>query len=1632
MRPKIGISCLLLLSLLFFLSTDVWADPVAKIVLTADPISIPADGEHSVAITATLTDRNGVLPDATTVTFTTDRGVFKNGLQTYSELNAGGMTGIVVVSLMSFLGDSGIAQVTCTADGVIQYIAVIFESAATIKLTANPTWIPADGSSSTSITAVLTGSNLSPVPAGTEVTFTTDKGKFQNGLQTITQITLTSTSSVVVSLIADTTTGLATVTCSTSQAFQNVTVAMGDLSVASITLAADPLFIPADGVSSSLITATLKDSKGSPAAVGTSATFTTTHGTFSNTLQTISVSTSDSSGIIKVSLIAATTNDIADIVCTSSGISQNISIGIGSSIGGITLSATPGKIPADGISSSAIGARIVDTNNELIGAGIPVTFETTLGTFSNGSKKIEVITTIAYLIAETNVAVSLIAGTASGTALVSCKSGNVTQAINVEIGDKPAATIKLTADPEQIPADGKSSSIITATVTDNGGNPIANGAAISFSTTLGKFSNGLTTITEIVSNGAGSVNVSLMSGTVSGIATVVCSSSGVTQAISVEIGNTLTPQVAGITLAANPTKIPADGLSSSLIKAVLVDNGGSPALNGTSVTFTTTLGVFSNNTTTISVTVSNGQGSVSTSLKSGTVSGVATVVCSSCGVSQAVTVQFGDGPRDPVAGIVLTANPDQIPANGNSSSLITANLTSASGAPVVKGTEVSFSTTNGAFDGSAGYTTVTIDDTGIVKVSLIAGTKSGIATVVCSSGQASQSIRVQIGDAPLAGITLSANPTKIPSDGNSSSLITAKLIDNGGNPALDGMSVKFSTSLGDFINSANQKVKEVEATITNGQGTVSVSLIAGTTAGVATVIAWSGGVSQSITIQIGDATAEPLAGITLGANPSSIPADGSSSALVTATLTDNSGNPVLNGISVTFKTTLGIFSNNTQTITATVNNGKGTVSVSLLSEKDKSGNATISCSSGGVSQSVTIQIGDGATQPVAGITLTANPEQIPADGKSSSLITAVLVDIGGNPVPNGISVTFSTTLGVFSNKTNTISYSVTNGQGSVSVSLISGTVSGNATIVCSSTGVSQAIIIQIGDGTIEPVAGIVLTASPEELVADGYSSSVITAILENAGGLPVAKGTGVTFTTTMGTFSNQSKSISAATIDNSGIVKVSLISGTISGTAIVVCSSGGVSQSIKIQIGDAPAKPVAIISLTVAPNTIPADGYSSAVVTATLRDSGGNPAGDGTEVLFTTTLGHFNNNSTSITMKITGGNGTVSVSLIAGQTSGIARIICSSNGVSQVSAIQIGDLPAAAIYLTADPTTLFADGYSMTLITAYLIDSQGQPVAKGASVTFTATKGLARFSNGMNAITISTPDDSGQVSVSLIAGTLSGLETVICSSSGVTQSVIIKIVKMQYETEPNNEMPEADGIIFGDAYHAQLASPYDTDWYVYTSTQSGVIGINFITTAIPEGAGCDGTTTVGTYRIDVRDTQNNVLMSYQNIDCTFDNGIWETGVQGPGTYYIVVYCPRLPDNGHYLSSPYYISAYKTLIPQCKPDIKANGLDGAITVTSATPVSITVSMEAGEQNELLADWWVIYSSPYGYYSLTFYGWLPGIYSLAQYPIFSLPSTSILYQYLSPGSHVFYFGVDITPNGIPDSPIFYDSVQVYVSP
>ncbi len=114
-----------------------------------------------------------------------------------------------------------------------------------------------------------------------------------------------------------------------------------------------------------------------------------------------------------------------------------------------------------------------------------------------------------------------------------------------------------------------------------------------------------------------------------------------------------------------------------------------------------------------------------------------------------------------------------------------------------------------------------------------------------------------------------------------------------------------------------------------------------------------------------------------------------------------------------------------------------------------------------------------------------------------------------------------------------------------------------------------------------------------------------------------------------------------------------------------------------------------------------------------------------------------------------------------------------------------------------------------------------------------------------------------------------------------------------------------------------------------------------------------------------------------------------------------------------------------------PNIKANGQDGSITVLSGTPVSISASLNPGNENGKLADWWLACSSPFGWYSLNSNGWTSGINLLAQYPLFSVSPVEIYSASLSAGDYAFYFLVDMSPDDIVNSPYYYDFVQVHVT-
>jgi adhesin/invasin len=166
---------------------------------------------------------------------------------------------------------------------------------------------------------------------------------------------------------------------------------------------------------------------------------------------------------------------------------------------------------------------------------------------------------------------------------------------------------------------------------------------------------------------------------------------------------------------------------------------------------------------------------------------------------------------------------------------------------------------------------------------------------------------------PAAKISESVSPSSIPADGKSKSVATAKVTDSFGNPVI-GDQVSFASS---------DPGEKVGATTPNGDGTYSATVTASESAGTDVITATDTSVDPAIH---GSArltqTPLPATAIHLVISPTSISADGTSTATLTATVTNALGAAVT-GQHVVFSSTdsgqqIGPVSDSSGTYTALV------------------------------------------------------------------------------------------------------------------------------------------------------------------------------------------------------------------------------------------------------------------------------------------------------------------------------------------------------------------------------------------------------------------------------------------------------------------------------------------------------------------------------------------------------------------------------------------------------------------------------------------------------------------------------------------------------------------------------------------
>ncbi|KPL24320.1 MAG: hypothetical protein AMJ93_02645, partial [Anaerolineae bacterium SM23_84] len=563
-----------------------------------------------------------------------------------------------------------------------------------------------------------------------------------------------------------------------------------------------------------------------------------------------------------------------------------------------------------------------------------------------------------------------------GSSTVDPQPGNNISTVSTAIVPGTVATLTLTATPGSIPVGG-STSTLRATVRDAHGNPAPNGTPVRFTTTMGGFP---VAQEEMGYTTDGVATLSLTSGPTAGIATVTASLDSVTATRQV----IFTPlNAVNVTVIPVPDRIKVGG-STSVIEARVTDQHGNPVANGTMVSFASSMGFINPpGATTV-------DGSAFSVLTSGSTAGTATVTATAGSVIGTNTVIFEAGE----AGVSIDANPRSLRVG--QVSVVTVRGKDQFGNPVPDGTVVTFDTSFGYFTDSL-TDAIQVPTSGGSASTGLTSTRPGTAVVRGTIGTESASVLVTFDpDRPASIQILSVEPGLIPSCVGTA-IASAEVKDRYGNPVLDGTVVVF-----DVIPTGDVEPIDGGRTL---NGVAQAIISAGTTPTWATVIAWPQEYRTTVSDQYGiEFQVGPPDRLEVSAEPPSLFVGGNS-ATIRVRVLDCGDNPVTEGTLVTF--TLASGQGSLAPPTATTVSGRA---FSTLTSPNETGSAVIRVTAGDRERTIVVDYIPG---PPSEVVLSADPLSIPANGVSRSTIRADVEDLHGNPVADRTVVVFSTEMGSF-------------------------------------------------------------------------------------------------------------------------------------------------------------------------------------------------------------------------------------------------------------------------------------------------------------------------------------------------------------------------------------------------------------------------------------------------------------------------------------------------------------------------------------------------------------------------------------------------------------------------------------------
>lgn len=1354
------------------------------------PATIPADGVARAVITATVHDTYTNPVAQFPLTVTTSIGTLDgNGATRVVTTNEAGRATATLTSTVA-----GSAQLTVMAGSLVDTSRSIYLAPGPpthLALDATPSSIVADGTSTTTIEAHVLDQHDNPVDVTVPVTITTDLGTFMSGGTTYTETSTTGTATVV--LRAGTQAGQATVRAATPDLSAELAVEFKPGPSDHVTLDVNPPAISADGASTAVLTATVRDTHENPIDTSIPITFAVGAGTLLPDSSGVTVD-----GIVTRTLRSSTTLGTVPITVTAAEIEEP-AVGNVDFVVGPPDTAEIVLVPASPI-TVGVPTTMTITVRDSVGHLVPhtpITVTTTLGTiFPSPRGDTDANGTLQRTLRSTQAGLD--------TLTVHSLDGPLTvTGGSVEFNPDAAVQAALVAEPAEVYANGVTTAVITVTLRDRYGNPVPD-IAPTVTTTLGTLSgDGATDVSGVATRTLHSTTE---------LGTAVLSIPGMLTVTEATVGFVTGPP-AVVTYEATPDTAVANGEDTISLVLTATDSVGHPIV-GETLVVTSSIGTRARARVS-DCTVSDARGSFT------------------CSIASTTSGQ----PQLYVAGVAATGN--EFSFDPGALHHIRVTPYGAFDTPLLTTADVPFTFTAEAqdfYDNLIPGLSFTWDvsslggDGTVVPVSsrgVFVGTLAGLVRVKASAGGETGVSYAEVQAGAPAQAAISADRTVVPANGSDAAQLSVQVMDVYGNAVEHGVPVTLTSSIG-----------VVEGTAPTQEGGIAYRTIRSTQAGYALLDA------TNLMTTTGDTeitfTPGTPASASVSAHPpgaTTLPANGTAQSTLVITLRDSFDNPVGAGYTPDVRASMGTISGEgatdaagriTRTLTAPTQVGTDTLMITyagamLPVNGDEiayvvgpfeyldvnpdgplsvpAGQPTTFTSQGydgndapipaGINYGWDLRFagtGRGEREPAFGAqttftgtvagegvqlvawgdergsygeapveitvvagppvtaTVAARPLRVTADGSTPITFTLTnLADVYGNTLADGTVVTVTLAAEPV----------VRTGTGVVSgeqaeVVLTSTTRAGTYPISVTGSGGEVAIA---GDSEVAfapgpPAQAELLAATPAEITADGTSTGTLVLALRDAFGNSVESGLTPSVTTTLGSLSG------TGATDTNGILTRTLQAGlTLGEPQIYVDGIQATGQPLALVPGLPVTAEISVVTPTtpdargrITP-TLPVGGRQTTVV-FDVRDAWDHPVADGTTITPTITPALAALSGDRYTT-----NGRVTQTLTSDTIVGEVQLDVEGLTVTGDVTVRLVPAPAAVARMTADPTMLVVGDSTTVHVT--VTDAYSNTVLPTA-ITLTATYGTL---DGVGTtITKMTSSDTSSFTVTL-SSTAAATET---------------------------------------------------------------------------------------------------------------------------------------------------------------------------------------------------------------------------------------------------------------------------------